>query len=189
MAKTQKLMIDLEEAHLEIERLESEMESMASDLKQKVESLEVLVSQKQDKIIQTEANVTTIGEYVDKLEERLAGVALGRRDIDNRERKCAEIEEKAQYMDKECIALREQITDNDEEHEELKALLEGMATDRTTLQGQPNCKVDCGKRARKQRSHKSARLYRITPGPDWQSSSRTATSTVNATTAAATANF
>jgi hypothetical protein len=73
---------------------------------------------------------------VDKLEERLAGFALGRRDIDNRERKCAEIEEKAQYMDKECIALREQITDNDEEHEELKALLEGMATDRTTLQGQ-----------------------------------------------------
>ena len=62
---------------------------------EEVIALQQTVSSKQQAISETESNLTAIGTYVDKLEERLTSFAVTRRDMEERERVCKEIEESA----------------------------------------------------------------------------------------------
>ena len=132
--KTQKLIEDLSEAHDEIERLQAEVASMIDKHTQQVSSLESFISDKENQIAETQANVTMIGEYVNKLEERLADFAVARRDIDRREQKCIEMEKESQRIDEECTSLREKIASGEKEQEQLKTLMQEMVSDRSSLQ-------------------------------------------------------
>ena len=132
--KTQKIIDDLKNARGEVERLNSELTSVLAEHKSEVSILEDIISQKQASINSSESNMTVIGTYVDKLEERLATFALARRDIDLREQKCKEIEERAALLEKECNELQEKMSSYDADHDELKNLLADLVDERAELQ-------------------------------------------------------
>ena len=132
--KTQKIIDDLKNARAEVERLNSELTTVLAEHKAQVSILEDIISQKQASINSTESNMTVIGTYVDKLEERLATFALARRDIDLRELKCKEIEERAALLEKECNELRDKMSSYDADHDELKSLLADLVDERAELQ-------------------------------------------------------
>lgn len=132
--KTQKVIDDLKTARAEVERLNSELTSVLAEHKAEVSLLEDIISQKQASINSSESNMTVIGSYVDKLEERLATFALARRAIDLREEKCKEIEERAALLEKECNELREKMSSYDTDHDELKSLLADLVDERAELQ-------------------------------------------------------
>lgn len=132
--KTQKMIDDLKEAREGMERLKAEVDALNAEHQAEVLKLESIISQKQASINSTESNMTVIGTYVDKLEERLATFALARRDIDAREQKCLEIEDRAIALQKECDNLRDQIKGYDVEHDELKSLLGDLVNERAELQ-------------------------------------------------------
>ncbi|KAI2489462.1 hypothetical protein MHU86_25122 [Fragilaria crotonensis] len=131
--KTQKVIDDLKTARAEVERLNSELTSVLAEHKAEVSLLEDIISQKQASINSSESNMTVIGSYVDK-QERLATFALARRDIDLREEKCKEIEERASLLEKECNELREKMSSYDTDHDELKSLLADLVDERAELQ-------------------------------------------------------
>ena len=89
---------------------------------------------KQKTISERESNLTAIGTYVDKLEERLASFAVTRRDIEAREEQCKRVEEKALVAQEEMKALQAKVDEYTSQEEELKKLLEELALERTTLQ-------------------------------------------------------
>jgi len=95
--------------------------------------LQHAIIEKQTAINETESNLTVIGSYVDKLEERLATFAITRRDIELREQKCKEIEERAVQAELERDAMRKQADDFAAEHEELRKLLDELVQERTAL--------------------------------------------------------
>ena len=132
--KTQKVIDDLKDAREEIERLNFEINSILSEHQTELSLLQNIISQKQAALDSSESNMTVIGSYVDKLEERLATFALARRDIDLREQKCKEIEERAILLEKERDELRAQVGGYDSEHDDLKFLLADLVNERTQLQ-------------------------------------------------------
>ena len=85
-------------------------------------------------VAESESNLTAIGTYVDKLEERLTSFAITRRDMEQREKKCKEIEEAAAVTKTEKASLEVKVEEYSKEQEELKKLLEELASERTTLQ-------------------------------------------------------
>ena len=90
--------------------------------------------QKQNAINETESNLTVIGTYVDKLEERLATFAISRRDIEIREKKCKEIEERAVQAERERDEMRKKVEDFIVEREDIKKLMEALVKERSALQ-------------------------------------------------------
>lgn len=132
--KTQKIIDDLKNTRAEVERLNSELTRLITAHKSEVTTLEGIITQKQAYINSSESNMTVIGSYVDKLEERLATFAIARRDIDIREQKCQEIEQRAILLEKECSELREKMSMYDVDHDELKSLLADLVDERAELQ-------------------------------------------------------
>jgi hypothetical protein len=55
---------------IEVSRLNSEIESLIETHQDELNSLQQSIAQKQSAINATESNLTVIGKYVDKLEER-----------------------------------------------------------------------------------------------------------------------
>lgn len=98
--------------------------------------LQQAILEKQTAINETESNLTVIGTYVDKLEERLATFAITRRDIDVREQKCKEIEERAIQAELERDAMKAKAEEFAVEHEDLKKLLDELVQERTTLRSE-----------------------------------------------------
>ena len=117
----------------EIERLKGEIDSIIEMHSDEVALLQQTISTKQIAINETESNLTVIGTYVDKLEERLATFAIARRDIEIREDKCNKVEELAQALEIERDELKQEVAKYATEHDELKGLLDELVTERTRL--------------------------------------------------------
>lgn len=96
--------------------------------------LQQALSSKQKTISESESNLTAIGTYVDKLEDRLTSFAITRRDMEERERQCKEIEEAAAVIRAEKKELEGKIESQIEEQDELKKLLEELVAERAQLQ-------------------------------------------------------
>jgi hypothetical protein len=101
---------------------------------EELNALTKTISMKQKTISESENNLTTIGTYVDRLEERLTSFAITRRDMEEREKKCKEIEEAAVVTDTERKALQVKVEESTKEQDEIKKVLEELATERATLQ-------------------------------------------------------
>merc|ERR1712124_215876 len=109
-------------------------DSVLSDHQTEVATLQNIITQKQSAINATESNMTVIGTYVDRLEDRLASFAIAKRDIENREEKCDEIEACIVKVESENNDLKEKINEFNTEHDELKALLKDLVDERLQLQ-------------------------------------------------------
>lgn len=96
--------------------------------------LQQALSSKQKTISESESNLTAIGTYVDKLEDRLTSFAITRRDMEEREKQCKEIEEAAAVIRAEKKELEGKIESQIEEQDELKKLLEELVAERAQLQ-------------------------------------------------------
>lgn len=101
---------------------------------EEVLKLQKTISIKQKAISESESNMTTIGTYVDKLEERLTSFAIKRRDMEERETKCKEIEASVAITETEKQKLQAKVDEFTKEQGELKKLLEELASERTNLQ-------------------------------------------------------
>ncbi|KAG7339267.1 hypothetical protein IV203_002473 [Nitzschia inconspicua] len=132
--KTQKLMDDLAAAEQEINRLKADIHAIIETHQDELATLQMTISQKQKKITDAESNLTAIGTYVDKLEDRLTSFAITRRDMEEREKKCQEIERAAEETEIQRKALQTQVEEFQTQQEELKKLLEELASERTNLQ-------------------------------------------------------
>ena len=132
--KTQKLIDDLAEAEQEIDRIKADFHSIIETHQEELVNLQTAMSQKQKTITDAESNLTAIGTYVDKLEERLTSFAMTRRDMEDREKKCKEIEKRAEESEIERKAIAEEADALKKQEDELKKLLEELAGERATLQ-------------------------------------------------------
>lgn len=132
--KTQKLVDDLKDARQEVQSLNKMIDSILSDHQTEVSLLQNVITQKQKAINDTESNMTVIGTYVDKLEERLATFAIAKRDIELREKRCLEIEERVSQKEEENARLLTSIEELKKDQEELKHLLKDLVDERTQLQ-------------------------------------------------------
>lgn len=103
--------------------------------------LQQAIFEKQTAINETESNLTVIGTYVDKLEERLATFAITRRDIEVREQKCKEIEERAVQAELERDAMKTKADEFAAEHEDLKKLLDELVQERTALRAEKDALI------------------------------------------------
>jgi chromosome segregation ATPase len=118
----------------EVKRLNAEVNGIIRTHQEEVNALQKTLSMKQKKISESESNMTSIGTYVDKLEERLTSFAIKRRDMETREAKCKEIEEAAAVTETERQMLRVKVDEYSTEQEELKKILEELAIERGNLQ-------------------------------------------------------
>jgi chromosome segregation ATPase len=132
--KTQKLLDDLAQAEQEIIRLKADINSIILTHQDELATLQINISNKQKTITDAESNLTAIGTYVDKLEERLTSFAVTRRDMEEREKKCTEIEKAAEETEVQRQALQSQVEDYQKQQEDLKKLLEELASERANLQ-------------------------------------------------------
>ena len=132
--KTQKLIDDLRSSREQVIKLKNEVDSLIVTHEKELSLLKVVIEKKQIAITETESNLTVIGSYVDKLEERLATFAIARRDIEVREQACNNIEKKSAEVEQRCLVLQEQTVAYEAEHYDLKKLLEELVVERSTLQ-------------------------------------------------------
>ena len=132
--KTAKLIDDLAEAEQEVERIKAEVHSIIETHQDEIATLQMTMSQKQKKITDAESNLTAIGTYVDKLEERLTSFAITRRDMEEREKKCKDIEKNAEESEIQRMSMQTKVEDFQKQEEELKKLLEELVVERTDLQ-------------------------------------------------------
>ena len=77
---------------------------------------------------QSKANLTTIGTYVDKLEERLADFAVARRDVKARSKKLDDLEGEIETLQEEKRKVSEQMTSYETEHAQIKQLMEELSS-------------------------------------------------------------
>lgn len=132
--KTHQLTEDLKFSQTEVERLNNEIHNLMESHQNQIQALQGVLQSKQDEIATTESNLTVIGTYVDKLEERLADFTVARRDIEQRERACKAAEAKAEQSGKEALRLQAKTEALEQEHEDLKVLLSQLASERAKLQ-------------------------------------------------------
>jgi hypothetical protein len=131
--KTQRLVDDLAVAQTQVERLRDEIELLIATHQDEIVALQEVISKKQSTIQETESNLTVIGTYVDKLEERLADFAVARRDIEVRERKVQELDKRVADAERERDEMKSRVQAFEAEHEELKVLLVEIAGERSKL--------------------------------------------------------
>lgn len=134
--KTQKLIDDLAQAKREMEILAEEMQLTVAKHESEVASLNAAIAQKELDLSATESNLTVIGNYVDKLEERMADFKVARRNLEKRERTVHDLEQVLAETKREKKELEEQVKSFEHEHQELKSLLQEMADDRSRLRGE-----------------------------------------------------
>mmetsp|Transcript_7817 Transcript_7817/g.19143 ORF Transcript_7817/g.19143 Transcript_7817/m.19143 type:complete len:811 (-) Transcript_7817:102-2534(-) len=132
--KTQKLIDDLAEAEQEIDKVKADFQSIIETHQEELVNLMAAMSQKEKSITDAESNLTAIGTYVDKLEDRLTSFAMTRRDMEDREKKCKEIERKAEESESKRKSAESELEELKTQEDELKKLLEELAVDRTSLQ-------------------------------------------------------
>jgi chromosome segregation ATPase len=178
--KTARLLADLEVTREEIGQLEVEIETMEETHVNETAQLEDIIATRDMLLKQSEANLTMIGTYVDKLEERLADFAVARRDIQVRSKALDGLEDQMQTLTSENSKLLEQMGVYDDEHAQLKKLLEEMAIERgRLLKSSQQLTLDQnGTRAENQQLQTSLQSisYQVqearNSSDDWQRSSR-----------------
>ena len=126
---------------IEITNLNEEIQLLISTHQDEIGMLQHAILEKQAAINETESNLTVIGTYVDKLEERLATFAMARRDIELREQKCKEIEERAVQAERERDITKKKADELSVEHEELKKLLDELVKERTTYRNEKDALI------------------------------------------------
>jgi len=136
--KTQKLVDDLKVAKKEMAELISDIESLQNSHAKDIEGYKLQLKEKGNIINETDSKISMISIYVDQLEERLASFALARRDIELREEKCNDLEEKAVENEEEMLSIREREDLTNKENIELKNLTEMLIKERSVLQKDKN---------------------------------------------------
>ena len=119
-----------------MKRLNAEINSIIKTHQAEINSLQKTIFTKQKAINETESNLTAIGTYVDRLEERLTSFAITRRDMEEREKKCKDIEDSALKAEEQVRVLTAKVNEYTKEQNDLKKLLEEMALERANLQKQ-----------------------------------------------------
>mmetsp|Transcript_22541 Transcript_22541/g.33717 ORF Transcript_22541/g.33717 Transcript_22541/m.33717 type:complete len:987 (+) Transcript_22541:373-3333(+) len=132
--KTQKLVMDLETARKDIQKLEDNIDELKSNHTDEIVALEEQILEKEDMINETDSKMSMISVYVDQLEERLASFAVARRDITLREEVCKEIEEREIQKRKEYVIMEKQMKEALSSRDELKAVSDLMSQERAQLQ-------------------------------------------------------
>jgi hypothetical protein len=135
--KTQQLMDELVIAQTEGAQLRDDIESLLLAHQEEVDALRNQIEIKDMTIAASNSNLTVIGTYVEKLEERLADFAVARRDIERREAVCRDKENAFNATQNERDKLKKQYDKLTNEHKQIKALLEEMAGERKSLMSQP----------------------------------------------------
>jgi hypothetical protein len=119
---------------LDVRDLESELESLKSLHEKEIESMNITLNQKQSLMDETDSKMNMISIYVDQLEERLASFAMARRDIEAREERCKDLEQKSGENAKEMESFQRQLGLLAKERDELKDLVELLVKERTALE-------------------------------------------------------
>jgi chromosome segregation ATPase len=135
---TDKLVKDLKDARKEADRLNQEIESIIATHQQEIAELQQTINKKEETIQETESNLTMIGKYVDRLEERLGDFAVARRDVTDREQEHLKAEQVASESLQENESLRARVDELEKEHDELKQLFEELIYARTNLKNECN---------------------------------------------------
>jgi predicted nucleic acid-binding Zn-ribbon protein len=131
--KTQKLVNDLAHAQSEVERLSDEIDSLMDRHKAEISNMQLILNEKVKELKAAESNLTIIGTYVEKLEERLADFTVARREVEERELACSELEKKVAESENQRESMQDRIQELGKEHDELKALLSELAEERSKL--------------------------------------------------------
>jgi chromosome segregation ATPase len=119
---------------VELKRVNEEINTIIRTHQDELKAVQSKIQVKQLTITEKESNLTAIGTYVDKLEERLTSFAVTRRDMEVREKKCTEIEVAAAKAEDEMKVLKGKVDDFVKEQSDLKKLLEEMVTERVNMQ-------------------------------------------------------
>jgi chromosome segregation ATPase len=114
--------------------MKDEMNAMIRTHQEELSMLQLSILSKQETLSESESNMTAIGTYVDRLEDRLTSFAVTRRDMEEREKRCKEIEEAAAVIESEKKDLQAKAETYSKEQDELKKLLEELVMERANLQ-------------------------------------------------------
>lgn len=131
--KTARLKSELQGKQKEIAKLKNAIEALRVKHANETAQMNRVIQSKDRVLNQTKTNLTMIGTYVDKLEERLADFAVARRDVDVRARKMDELEQEVKSLSEEKVALMDRLSAYEEEHVQLKQLIEDLITERKKL--------------------------------------------------------
>ena len=110
------------------------MESLKNLHEKEIQNLNIQLTQKQTLMDETDSKMNMISVYVDQLEERLATFALARRDIETREERCKDLEDKTAKNLEELGQLQNELIFISQERDEVKNLVELMVKERTALE-------------------------------------------------------
>ena len=131
--KKQKLVESLAKSEKQVAKLQKEIESLIQTHRKEIAALRKAIAEKESAIQMAESNMTQIGTYVDKLEERLTDFAVARRDMESRSKELGAMEDALGSLRREKTELEQKVQSFEAEHEELKGLLSEVASDRANL--------------------------------------------------------
>ena len=118
----------------EIKYLHAATKKVKAKHSEQIEKLSAQIQSRDKQIKESESKMSTIAHYVDQLEERLASFAIARKEINVREEKCKELEEKDEQQREEMVALRAQIDNLTAEKDEMKSLIDLLVEERNIWQ-------------------------------------------------------
>jgi chromosome segregation ATPase len=131
--KTHKLVEDLAHAQSEVKRLSDEIDALIDDHRTEISKMQLILNEEVEELKAAESNLTIIGTYVEKLEERLADFTVARRDVEERELACSELEKKLAAVEDQRESMQGRIQELEKEHDDLKSLLSELAEERSKL--------------------------------------------------------
>ena len=131
--KQQTLKDELQQTQSEIIRLTKEMDLIVERHNTTVTKLQRTIDDKIATLKAVQHNMTVMGTYVGKLEERLTDFTVARRNIEERELKCKDIETKSKEIQTERDQVQTQVSNLEQEHDELKKLLSELVQERSKL--------------------------------------------------------
>lgn len=140
--RTKKILDEVEVSKNESSRLQNEISSIIASHKSEIERLNKKIQKKDDTIVILESNLTSITQYVSKLEERLADFMVTRRDLDQQNENYALSTKLLVEMQQERESDIIKIQELEQEREEIKRLLDLLAKERVQLIKQNNLTVD-----------------------------------------------
>jgi hypothetical protein len=132
----------LEDALKDIDRLTKQIKKLQSDHKKQLVSLQQVVQQKKTALEAAQFNLSTIGTYVDKLEERLADFTVAKRDIEKREAASKVAEERILKAENAKELLLKRVAELEEEQKDLTQALKELAEERSSLQNNTRTLVE-----------------------------------------------
>lgn len=135
---TQEISDELGAAREEVERLHNEISSLIASHKTEIENLRKKLQKKDEKIVKLESNLTSITMYVNKLEERLGDFTVTRRDLDQQNENNELSKKHLIQMQQERDLHLSKMHEMEKEREEIKRLLDLVATERVQLIKQNN---------------------------------------------------